>query len=890
MRFFSKTQSFFRNLFSLRGVDADLDAEVRSHLALLTDDHLRAGMTQAAAERAARLELGGIEQVKERVREERIGNWLNSFLADCRFALRQLRKAPAFAVIAILTLALGISINACMFSLVSTYVLARPQVHDPDRVVVITSVSPIEGFQSDATVVSMPNYLAWRDASQVFSSMGAADLYRGSNLASRGPAEVVRSAAVSPNFFSVLGVSPELGRAFAEGEDLPGRDHVVVLSHDLWVHHFGSDSSLLDGTRTIRINREDYTVVGVLPDNFRLLGYAAQLWTPLVIRPEDRAPSARRDRSVYLFARLKPGVTLAQAEGQFEALAHSTGESFPETDKGWGAKVRTLPDFLVYTFSIRSAAGIMMTAAGSILLIACANVSGLLLARAARRRKELSIRIALGAGRLRIIRQLLTENLLIALLGGGLGLLLAAWGVQLMRARMEFNAAIAAAPISLDGNVLAFALIISLLCTLLCGLAPSLNASRTDVNASLKDETRASSAGRAHTRLRSFMVGGQVTLALVLLIGTGMLFRAIFLIEHQELGFHTEHLLTANVTLDEARYKEPQQRISFVRSLLERLGQIPGTEIAAAGSDLPATGPSKVTLEIRGEQDLPANQRPNTLHIVVTPGYFEATGIPLLRGRTLTNLDAASAPRVVVVNQEFVRRLLKDREPLGQQIRLDLADDSGGWSEIVGVVGNVKTYSEDVRIEPQVFEAFLQRPVAALSLALRTSAEPSQIAPALRDAVAQADPELPLDRVMSMPALIETQKAGDALFSQILAGFALLALLLAAIGVYGLIAYSVSQRVHEIGIRLAIGADARDVMRMVLWQGMKLTAAGAAIGFVLALPLPRLFEAMFFSLHFREPGIYAAVPVIVLCVAALATYIPARRASSVDPMTALRQD
>jgi predicted permease len=887
---FSKTQSLFRNLFSTRSVDADLDEEVRSHLALLTDDNLRAGMTPVAADRAARLELGGIEQVKEQVREERIGNWLNSFLLDCRFAARQLRTAPGFAIVAVLTLALGISINATMFTLVDALLLSRPAVPDADRVAVITSVSPIEGFQSDASTVSVPNFVSWRQASQTFSDMAAADEFRSVNLASQGPAQAVHSAAVSANYFAVLGAVPQLGRTFLDGEDQPGRDHVVVLSHDLWVHRFASDASVVDGNRTIRINRENYTVIGVMPENFRLLGYAVKLWTPLVLTEADKTPGARKDRNLFLFARLKPNVTLEQASAQFDALARQAGESFPEAEKGWGTKVRTLPEFLVYTFGFRSGGAIIMATSGFVLLIACANVSGLLLARAARRRKELGIRIALGAGRLRMVRQLLTENLIVCLLGGGLGIVFAYWGLPFLRSGMNFNDAASSIPIGLDGKVLCFALGITLLCVVLCGLAPALNASRADINTSLKDESRSASASRSHTRLRTFMVAGQVTLALVLLIGTGLLLRAITTIEHQDLGFHPEGLLTAAVSLDDAHYRDAAQRSLFMQDLLGRLRQIPAAQSVAAASDLPATGAPRVSIQIMGQPGLPANQSLNALDVVATTDYLQAAGIPLSRGRNFTELDNPTAPRVVLVNQQFVHRILKDQEPLGQRLRVDAAGAPPEWREIVGVVGDVKSYSEDTRFEPQVYEPFLQRPVNAFSFMLRSTSDPDQLSSALRGAVAQVDPELPLDRVMSMQAVIKSQRGGDQLFGGLLGGFAFLALVLAAIGIYGLVSYSVNQRTHEIGIRLAMGAEAREVLRMVLWQGAKISAAGAAVGLLLSLPLPKLFESMFFSLHFREVRLFVVVPAVILLVAALATYFPARRASSVDPMAALRQD
>jgi predicted permease len=876
------------DLFRRERREKDFTAEMESHLQMHIEDNLRAGMNAAEARRQALIKLGGLEQTREIVRERRGLPMLEVLLQDLRYGARMLFKNPAFTTVSVVTLALGIAVNATMFSLVSAFLLRRPPGRQPDRVAVVTSINPAAGFQADASPLSAPNYLAWREANQVFADAAAADEYRNVNLTSQGQAEALRSAAVSPSYFSVLGVSPQLGRTFSDGEDQPGRDHVVILSHELWERHFGSDISLIG--RTIRLNREDYTVVGVMPENFQLLGFAPQLWTPLVLTAADQTAAARKDRSLYLFARLKPSVTLDRARAEIVTLAQRAQENFPETEKGWGAAVRTLPEFLIYGFGIRSGLGVMMATVAFVLMIACANVAGLLLARSARRRKELAVRLALGAGSFRIIRQLLSENLLIAFLGGGVGLLLANWGIHFIRARLAFNAAIAAVPISLDSNVLLFTVLVSIACALLCGFAPALEASRTDINTHLKDESRAASPSRSQSRLRTVMVTGEVALALFLLIGTGLLIRGIFLVEHQNLGFQADRLLTAAVTLDTAHYKDANQQSAFVRDILPRLQRLPGAQAVAVSSDLPATGPGTVTLQVKGQPDLPANQKPTALHVIVTAGYLQTAGIPLLHGRAFADTDTATTPRVILVNQEFVRRNLNGQEPLGKQIRLDVAGAPPEWSEIVGVVGNVKTYSEATTDDPTAYEFFLQRPVPSFSLMVRTNADPDSSASALRDTVAQADVELPLDRLMSMRSVIERQKGGDDLFTRILGCFAILALILSAIGVYGLIAYSVGQRTHEIGIRLALGANRRDVLRMVLREGLKMTAIGVIVGLAMSLPLPKLFDAMFFGLHFSESRLFFIVPLAILFVAMLATYIPARRAMRVDPMVALRYE
>jgi predicted permease len=874
------------SVFRRAQLDKDLDAELAAHLELAIEENLQRGLSPEEARRQALIRFGGKQQAIEQHRAARGLPGLEILFQDLRYAVRALFKNPGFTIAVVVTLALGIAVNATMFSLVSAFLLRRPGVNEPDRVAVVTSVNAARGFLPDTNPVSAPNYFAWREANNVFSDVSAADEYRTVSLTAQGKPEALSSAAVSSNYFNVVGVAAYFGRTFSEGEDQPGRDHVVILSHELWERRFGSDPSVIGST--IRLNRENYVVIGVMPATFRLLGFTPQLWTPLTLTLADRAAAARKDRNLYVFARLKPGVSVEQARLEIINLAHRSEQDFPETEKGWGAAVRTLPDFLVYNFGIRNGLAVMMTAVGFVLMMACANVAGLLLARATGRQKELGIRIALGAGRLRIIRQLLTEGLLNALLGGGVALVLAWWGISFVSTKMTFNEAISAVPLTLDRNVLLFTLGVSLFSAVLCSLAPALRASRTDINTILKAEGRAASAGRSHSRLRTILVTGEIALALFLLIGTGLLIRGIYLIEHQNLGFQPDHLLTAGLILDNARYKDPAQQTSFVRDITSRLQHIPGASAVAVASDLPATGPNTVTVQIKGEPDLPGNQALNTRDVVVSPGYFSAAEIPLLRGRTFTDMDNATASPVIVVNQEFVHRLLHDQEPLGKQLRLGVSGPAPKWCEIVGVVANVKNYSEAPDVDPTVFEAFFQRPLPSFSIMVRARTDPNSLSSDLRSAIEQADSDLPLDRVMSMTSVIDLQKGGDVLFVRMLAIFALLALLFAAIGIYGLIAYSVGQRTHEIGIRVALGAGSRQVLRMVLLEGLKMTAIGAALGLALSLPLPKVFGAMFTGINFVEPGVYFIVPLAIIAVSMLATYIPARRAASVDPTIALR--
>ncbi|HXW93872.1 MAG TPA: ABC transporter permease, partial [Terriglobales bacterium] len=814
---------------------------------------------------------------------------VESILADGRFALRQLIKSPGFTVTAVITLALGIAVNTTMFSMVSAFLMPHLPGREPQRIFVVSSVNPDATFQADANPVSAPSYLAWKGNRQLFSETAAADEYRTGSLSGPGEQpEAITVAAVSANFFSVFGVTPQLGRAFAAGEDEPGHDHLLILSHSLWERRFGSDASVIG--RTVRLSREDYVVVGVMPADFRLLGFTPQLWTPLTLTAEDGAPDARRNRYLYVFARLAPGLTLEQARAQIHTLAQQAEQDFPATERRWGASVRVLGDFLIYNFGIRSALAVIMTVVGLVLLIACANVAGLLLTRALGRQKELAIRISLGASRARMVRQLLTEGLVVALLGGGVGLLLTFFGIRLMRAGLSFNEAISAVPLSLDRNVLLYAAAISMASTVLSSLAPALKASRTAIHADLQSESRGATSGRSHRRLRAVLVGGEIALALVLLIGSGLLICGVYRLDHQKLGFDHDRLLTAGLVLDKVRYPDSTKQDAFVRSLVGRLDQIPGVQGAAVVSDLPASGPGSVPIHINGRLESRANEQHTALNVVVTPEYFSIIGLPILRGRGFTATDQANTPRVVVVSQEFVRMYFPGEDPLGKQVRLEISGAPADWNEIIGVAADVKSYSEDPRIDPQVYQAFEQKPVASFSVMLRSTVEPNSLSSLLRSVVSQLDPELPLLRVMSMDSLIAAQRNGNPLFERLLVMFALLALILATIGIYGLIAYSVGHRTPEIGIRIALGAKASDISRMILREGFKVAAIGSAIGFVIAIPLPKIFDSMFDGFLFGAPEVYPLVLAMMLLVALGATLGPALRATRVDPTVALRNE
>ena len=582
---------------------------------------------------------------------------------------------------------------------------------------------------------------------------------------------------------------------------------------------------------------------------------------------------------------------MAQAGAEAKHLAGRAEADYPDIEGRWGASVRTLKDYLVRSFNIAQSLAVMMAAVGFVLLIACANISGLLLTRTAGRQKELAIRASLGASRWRIVRQLFIEGLTIALIGGATGLALTWVGIRLMRSLLTFNEGIAAVPLSLDGKVLGFSAGLTLISAVLSSIAPAWRASRTEISTDLKNDGRAATAGRERNRLRALLVGGEIAMALFLLTGVGLLIRGIYALDHQRLGFRTDHLLTAGLALD-FRYPSPAAHEQFVRDLLSRLHDIAGVESAAVTSNLPSGGAEQVKLHIQGVTEPPPSQQRTTEHVMVTPEFFAAAGIAALYGRTFTEQDNADAPRVVVVNERFAERYLGSGDALGRLVKLEVNEQTSPvWERIIGVVSNVKSYSEGTRVDPMVYEPFEQRPTAGMfSVMLRGEAIPESMIPALRHAVAELDPELPLLNVMSMEKVIDKQHNGDPVFVEIMGTFAGLALGLAAIGIYGLIGYSVRQRTQEFGIRLALGAKQSDISRMVLLEGLKITAIASTIGLLLALPLGRLLESMFPGIQFVSPGVFPMVLAITILVALAATYGPARRATKVDPSTALRSE
>jgi predicted permease len=873
-------------MFGKERRERELAQEMESHLQMHIEDNLRAGMSAAEARRNAFIKLGGIEQTKEIYRDRRGLPVLETFIQDLRFGVRMLQKNPGFSLIAVFTLALGIAANATIFSFVSAVILRKPTVSDPDRLMVVYGTNSTHEWGTYQNPVSAPNFFTWKNENRVFSDMAAANAFETANLTGQGEPERVSARGVTANYFSILGVSPALGRTFAAGEDQNGNDHVVVLSHELWERRYGSNPKLVGAT--VRLDGESHTVIGVMPASFLLPAFQAQLWRPLILNPAQQSAAARENRKLFLYGRLKPGVSTKQAQANIGTLGRLAAEAFPEAEKSWGAATLTLQEFTIQVFGFGPILVMLMCAVGFVLLISCANVAGLLLARATGRGKEMAIRVAIGAGRGRMIRQLLTEAGLIALLGGALGLALTFWGARVLQSGFSNYGAARTLQLRVDAHVLFFAAVISLLAAILFGLAPALRAGATDVHPILKNDSATVSASRERTRLRNVLVAGEVALAVFSLTGAGLMIKGIYDDLYANLRFDPQNLLTAQITLPDARYGNEAKQAAFFYEMLGKLRALPGAESAAVTSDLPGIGAGTRTFRLKGQEDTPAGERPRAQYYAVSSDYLHTADIPLIAGRGFTKEDGPNAPPVALVN---ARQFFPKGDVLGKQILIDTGNANEKlWREIVGVVPATCRCQLFQLPNSEIYEPFLQKPGVDAYVMLRANSNPDSLAPGLREAVWALDKDQPIVSVMSMQQRRSLELGGAPVIQTILGIFAGLALILAAVGLYGLVAYSVGQRSQEIGIRMTLGAGKEDVFRLVLGDGMKLALMGVAIGLVGAFPLPRAFGSLFPDFHIAGGWIFVLVSVVIGGVVVLACYIPARRAMRVDPMVALRYE
>jgi putative ABC transport system permease protein len=646
--------------------------------------------------------------------------------------------------------------------------------------------------------------------------------------------------------------------------------------------------------KVLLIDGERYTVIGVMPAKFRLNAFDASLWTPLIFTPEQLSPAGRADQIHNVVARLKPDVSPEQAQAEMAIIAHRLAGSYPETNKNRFARVMSLQEFMILDANVRAAFGVLMGAVVFVLLIACSNIANLLLARNAVRQRELVIRAAVGAGRWRLVRQLLVESLLIGFIGGTLGFLLAIWGTAVLRSRLTFNdyAQNMASEMLLDRPVLVFCLLISMLSAIFFGLLPALQASKPDLNAVLNEGVRGGSSGVARRRMRGALVVGEIALSIVLLVGSGVLIQAVFLEMRQSLGFNPQHLFTANVRVSGDRYKEPSQQAAFFGTLVEQAHNIPGVERVSVTNALPITASAgRVGFRIEGQSDVPKNHELEARHYVVGPEYFQVMGITLIKGRPFRASDSNNAPLAVLVNETFAQRFFPNQDAMGRRILVNPKEPGTNTSsEIVGVVGAVRDFIGQNSVEPQIYECFLQRPEPSMTIVVGAKSDLSSLAPLLRQSIWSVDKDQPIGAIRAMTDIVDNAGAGDRLMGWMMGSFAGLALLLAAVGIFGVIAYNVAQRTREVGIRMALGAGKRDVLRLVVGQSALLTGLGVGLGLLGAFPLPNLLQSMFNGLPVERASILVSVPVLVAAVSLLASYIPARRAMRVEPMNALRYE
>ncbi|MGA2736565.1 MAG: ABC transporter permease [Bryobacteraceae bacterium] len=817
---------------------------------------------------------------------------MRTFIQDLRYGLRLLARSPGFTAIALLTLTLGIGATAAIFSVVDAVLLRALPYRDPQRLVTVFEDDSEVGFPRNTPAPG--NYADWKAQTQIFDDVAAAAEYgryhvfnlTGDTGGDAGEPEKLQSASVTQNLFSVLGAKPALGRVFRPEEDRPGRPHVVLIGYGLWRRRFAGDPGIVG--RAIVLNGEKYTVVGVMPAGFAHPSTSADIWTPMALTPDQLAD--RGNHYLEVVARLRPGVTLAQANAGLQVLCKRLARAYPDTNAGI-RRFFAEPLQDTYTQGARTGLIVLMAAVSFILLIACANIANLLLARATGRQREIAVRTALGAARSRIVRQILTESALLAAGGGLLGILLADWCFNFLKNLIPVDLS-RSVSLSLDPGVLAFAVAISLASSFLFGMAPALQVSRIELNGVLKEGGRGSSGPRRGI-LRNLLVVGEVALSLMLLVASGLLLQSFAKLRGIDPGFRADHVLTVRVDAPVTNYGEFAKRSAFFQRVLERVRALPGVQAAGFTSALPLTwegGSSGFTPEgVAARPDLPwsANNR------VVTPGYFEAMRISLRRGRLFQDGDGADAPPVAIVNETMARKFWPNQDALGKRFKFGDAGDKTPWLRIAGIVGDVRQMRLNDPPRQEMYFPYWQAKdnwMVLRDLAIHTSGDPLTMAGAVRQAVSSVDPDQPVSNVMTLDGLLDQEVAQRRVQAALLGGLAALALILACIGIYGVLSYLVTQRTREIGVRVALGASAADVFRTVAAEGMILAGIGIAAGLAGALALSRLLGSLLFGVSAGDPLTYAAAIAVFGVVALAACYFPARRAARVDPMVTLRYE
>jgi predicted permease len=878
--------TWWYRLWNRRKMEDQLDKELRFHLEQHTADLIAQGLAPKEARRRAQIALGGPEQVKEQCRDARGTRWLEDLLLDLRYGARMLLKSPGFSLVAVITLALSIGANTAIFSIVNAVLLKPLPYHEPDRLVMVWEDASYMGFPMGTPAPA--NYADWLSQNRVFEAMAAIDS-RTFNLIGDGDPERIEANGISYNFFPLLGINPILGSSFLPTDDQPGAPKVTIISYRMWADRYGADRNIVG--REILLDGQKYTIVGVMPSGFQFLEPEIALWVPIAFSKEELA--ARDNHYLNVIARLRPKVTPERANTEMRAIMANIARDYPkETEEGkLSASVQPLRDQI--TGDVHRPLLMLFVAVSFVLLIACANIGGLLLARALARSKEVAVRVALGAGRWRIAWQVFTESLLLALVGGGLGVLFAFWAFAFLKQLIP-PSMILSTKLELSAPVLIYTLVAAAMAGLVFGTAPAFQAARTDIYGALKQGSGSVGSGVIHHRLRNLFVIGEIALTLILLAGAGLMIQTFYKLRLQFSGLNPEKVLTMQTILPESEYSESARRITFYDRVLEQVKKLPGVTSAGYTTAVPLAWRGGVTgFTVEGRQD-DAGFVKGAIHRQISVGYLPAVGIALREGRDLAETDNQQSTPVAIINKTMAQRYWPNESAVGKRLKFGLPNSQTPWMTVVGIMADVRQIDADAPVRAEVLIPYRQAgnsPVyAPRELVVRTTAQPPDLVATIRRAIQSVDSNQPISGIRTMDELLGSRTTTHKMGMTLLAVFASLAALLAALGIYGVLSYFVTRHRSEISLRMAMGAQTFDALKLVISKGMKLALIGIIIGLIGAFALTRLIKSLLFGVSATDPLTFAVITFLLALVALLACWIPAWQATKVDPITALRSE